>query len=160
MPEVLPDYRGCYHKSRPMSKRCSNCGSSLCYECVIKEVVDIVKYTDSVLDKFENFCAACYLERINKPGYKIMYAHSTSWNPIKIRPKKPNLLNPFSFGGSIVMLIISIVTIPLIMGIFTFFMFYYSPYRAAVKKYKEYQNKRELAITITDEVKKLNALPQ
>lgn len=159
---------GCIHPERPAKGHCLMCGKGTCLECLIREIIDqrVIReiraqsvYTDgviatssgseSVID-YAIYCPRCYLDQINKPGYKIMVKPTSSGPAHPMDVKKPIFLgrNGLSFGSYITYWIMCIIPI---FTIFIPFMFYWE-YKRAKESYNDYLDHKSKAESIVKQM--------
>lgn len=162
------DLKGCFHSERPKTKTCNNCGSSLCFECNIEDVIStrITEYTkvdQRISQDFGFFCPSCYIERIYDSNYSKFYLH---------RP--PNIINPFSLHKSKIYALVppGIIIFGLLLAFFIFpgggevgggiiiaiglfsWLLYYGLSKMA---FNEFNKKKQKALDLLDEHKRLDA---
>ncbi|MHA1186048.1 MAG: zinc-ribbon domain-containing protein [Candidatus Heimdallarchaeota archaeon] len=161
---------GCIHPERPAKGHCLMCGKGTCTECLIREIIDqrVISqisahsfYTDGAIVtssgsesviEYGIYCPRCYLDQINKPGYKIMVKPTTSGPAHPMDVKKPIYFgrNGLPIGSYILYWVLFIIPI------FTFivlFMFYWE-YERAKESYNDYIDHKSKAESIVKQMQK------
>jgi len=100
---VYCNLKGCYHNERPQRKKCNECGSRLCYECAIEDLIGTRVVTISSTDtkyhhEYAYFCPSCYIGRISKSTYRIPVLGGGRPQRAAVPPK---IFNPLSYGGKL-----------------------------------------------------------